>query len=267
MKQVLLKGNCLDKLCQIDSNSVSLIVTSPPYGKQRSKDYGGVDPKKYVDWWMEMEPEFKRVLKDDGTFIVNIKENVSNCERSTYVMELILEMRKGGWLWTEEWCWHKKNSVPGKWPNRFRDSWERCVQFNLNKKFQMFQDDVKVPIGDWAKTRLKKLSENDKKRHESSTKSGTGRNVSNWKGKDTVYPTNVLHFATECSNVGHSAAFPKSLPTFFIKLFTKEGDVVLDPFLGSGTTGVVAKELNRNFVGIEIDEKYYLLAKDRINNS
>jgi len=267
MRQELYNGDCLDILGKLEDNSVSLIVTSPPYGKQRKKDYGGIKNKNYVEWWMNIEPEFKRVLKDDGTFIVNIKENVVNCQRDTYVLELILEMKKAGWLWTEEWCWHKRNSVPGKWPNRFRDSWERCLQFNLNKKFQMFQDNVKVPIGDWANKRLKNLSNKDKTRQESATNSGSGKNISNWLDKKTVYPTNVLHFATECSNVGHSAAFPKSLPNFFIKLFTKEGDLILDPFLGSGTTGIVAKELGRDFIGIEIYEKYFLLAKDRINNS
>jgi len=260
----LINGNCKDTLSQIKDNSISLIVTSPPYGKQRSKDYGGIDPKHYVDWWLTMEPEFKRVLKDDGTFILNIKENVVSGQRSTYVMELVIEMKKHGWLWTEEWCWHKKNSTPGKWPNRFRDSWERCHQFNLNKKFQMFQDEVKVPIGAWSKTRMKKLSDNDKKRMNSKTGSGSGKNISNWIGKQTVYPSNVLHFATQCSNVGHSAAYPENLPEFFIKLFTKEGDTVLDPFMGSGTTGIVCKKLNRNFVGIEIDQKYFELSKERI---
>ena len=154
--------------------------------------------------------------------------------------------------------------MPGKWSNRFRDSWERCHQFNLNKKFQMFQDEVKVPIGDWSKTRMKKLSDNDKKRMNSKTGSGSGKNMSNWIGKQTVYPSNVLHFATQCSNVGHSAAYPESLPEFFIKLFTKEGDTVLDPFMGSGTTGIVCKKLNRNFVGIEIDQRYFELSKERI---
>ena len=115
-------------------------------------------------------------------------------------------MRKQGWLWTEEFIWHKKNCYPGKWPNRFRDAWERCLQFNKNKKFNMYQDAVKVPIGSWANSRLKNLSNIDKIRDESKNKSGFGKNVSNWVGKDTVYPTNVLHLATECSNKNHSAA-------------------------------------------------------------
>ena len=64
---------------------------------------------------------------------LNIKENVIHGEKSSYVLELILALRRQGWLWTEEFIWHKKNSVPGKWPNRFRDGWERLLQFNNRK--------------------------------------------------------------------------------------------------------------------------------------
>jgi site-specific DNA-methyltransferase (adenine-specific) len=95
-------------------------------------------------------------------------------------MELIIAMRKQGWLWTEEFIWHKKNSYPGKWPNRFRDSWERLLQFNKDKHFTMYQEEVMVPMGDWAKTRLKKLSDTDKVRDNSKVGSGFGKNISNW---------------------------------------------------------------------------------------
>jgi len=126
-------------------NSVDLIVTSPPYADQRKQTYGGIDPDNYVEWFLPISEQLLRVLKPSGTFILNIKEKVVNGERSTYVIELILRMRKQGWLWTEEFIWHKKNSYPGKWPNRFRDAWERILQFNKNRKFNMYQDEVMVP--------------------------------------------------------------------------------------------------------------------------
>ena len=75
-------------------------------------------------------------------------------------------MKKQGWLWTEEYIWYKKNSFPGKWPNRFRDAWERCLHFTKNKKFKMNQDDVMVPMGEWAKTRFNSLSNEDKIRYD-----------------------------------------------------------------------------------------------------
>jgi len=121
-----------------------------------------------------------------------------------------------------------------------------------------------VPIGDWAKGRLKNLSETDKRRDNAKNGSGFGKNVSNWLGKETVYPTNVLHLATECNNKNHSAAFPEELPEWFIKLFTKQNDTVLDPFMGSGTTIVVAQRMRRNSIGIEIVPEYYKMIKSQL---
>lgn len=258
-------GDCVKVLKKLPANSIDLIVTSPPYADQRKDTYGGVHPDEYVAWFLPKTEEFLRVLKPTGTFILNIKEKVSDGERHTYVMELILEMRKQGWLWTEEFIWHKKNCYPGKWPNRFRDAWERCLQFNKTKKFKMLQDEVRVPMGDWAKTRLKTLSDNDTIRFDSQVGNGFGKNIANWVGRDLAYPSNVLHLATECGNKKHSAAFPKALPEWFIKLFTENGDTVLDPFLGSGTTCEVARELGRNSIGIELHPEYFKIACDHLS--
>jgi site-specific DNA-methyltransferase (adenine-specific) len=264
IKPTIVLGDCLNVLKDIKENSVDLIVTSPPYADRREKTYGGVKPEEYVDWFMPRANEFLRVLKPDGTFILNIKEKVENGERHTFVIDQILELRKQGWLWTEEFIWHKKNSYPGKWPNRFRDSWERLLQFNKSRNFKMYQDEVKVPMGDWAKSRLKKLSETDKRRDNSKVGSGFGKNISNWVGREWAYPSNVLHMATETGNKSHSAVFPQELPAWFIKLFTKPGDMVLDPFLGSGTTCIAALELGRKSLGIEIFRDYFDLAKANV---
>ncbi|MFN0111998.1 MAG: DNA-methyltransferase [Blastocatellia bacterium] len=258
----LVLGDCLDVLRQLPDNAVDLIVTSPPYADSRKNTYGGIHPDKYVEWFLPIAAELRRVLKDEGSFVLNIKEKAVDGERHTYVLELILALRQQGWLWTEEYIWHKKNCAPGKWPNRFRDAWERCLQFNKQKKFKMYQDAVMVPTGDWAKARLKNLSDNDKTRFNSQVGSGFGKNISNWVGRDKAYPSNVLHLATECGNKNHSAAFPQELPAWFIKLFTAEGDLVLDPFLGSGTTCLAAYELDRHYLGIEKKEEYFQLAQD-----
>lgn len=259
-------GDSKDKLKLLADNSVDLIVTSPPYADQRKNTYGGIHPDEYVDWFLPISSQLIRVLKPSGTFILNIKEKVIDGERSTYVMELILAMRKQGWLWTEEFIWHKKNSYPGKWPNRFRDSWERLLQFNKNKKFNMYQEEVMVPMGDWAKSRLKRLSDTDKIRDNSRVGSGFGKNISNWLDREMAYPTNVLHLATECNNKNHSAAFPEELPEWFIKLFTQEEDVVLDPFMGSGTTLKVANRMRRNSIGIDIIEEYYKMVQSQLKH-
>lgn len=264
LNQILL-GDCEEILARVPDNSVDLIFTSPPYADQRKKTYGGVSPDEYVAWFMPKAAQFLRVLKPSGTFILNIKERVVDGERHTYVIELILEMRRQGWFWTEEFIWHKKNSYPGKWPNRFRDNWERLIQFNKSKKFHMYQEAVMVPVGDWAKERLAKLSDTDLVRDESKVGSGFGKNVSNWLGRDMVYPTNVIHMATECANKNHSAAFPIDLPKWFVRLFTQPGDLVLDPFIGSGTTALAAMELGRNYIGIDLNPDYIALSMARVS--
>lgn len=266
VKTEVFLGDCKEVLKQIPDNSIDLIFTSPPYADQRKNTYGGITTDKYVEWFLPIAQELLRVLKPTGTFILNIKEKVVDGERSTYVMELILSLRKQGWFWTEEFIWHKKNSYPGKWTNRFRDSWERLLQFNKDKKFTMYQDAVKVPIGDWAKGRLKNLSETDKIRDNAKNGSGFGKNISNWVDRETVYPTNVLHFATECQNKNHPAAFPENLPEWFIKLFTQENDIVLDPFAGSGTTLNVAQKMKRNAIGIEILPEYHEMMLKELEN-
>jgi len=256
----LILGDCREVLKTLKDDSVDLIFTSPPYADSRANTYGGIKPDKYVEWFLPVSKELLRVLKPTGTFVLNIKEKVVDGERHTYVIELILEMRKQGWLWTEEFIWHKKNSYPGKWPNRFRDSWERLLQFNKTRKFHMYQEDVMVPMGDWAERRLKNLSETDKVRDPSKAGSGFGKRIANWIGREKAYPSNVLHLATETKNKNHSAVFPEDLPEWFIKLFTKPGDWVLDPFMGSGTTNRVAQKIGRSSIGIEILPEYFDVA-------
>jgi len=262
----LLLGDCREKLAELEDDSVDLIITSPPYADQRRQTYGGGAPDEYVTRFMPIGAQLLRVLKPSGTFILNIKERVVDGERHTYVLELIMALRAQGWLWTEEFIWHKKNSYPGKWPNRFRDAWERLLQFNKSRTFAMYQDEVMIPMGDWAKTRLSNLSETDRKRDPSRVGSGFGKNVSNWLGRSKVYPTNVLHMATETANKGHSAAFPYDLPAWFIKLFTQPGDTVLDPFMGSGTSLVAALDLGRKAIGIDIVPEYVMMVQERLSN-
>ncbi|MDD3607025.1 MAG: site-specific DNA-methyltransferase [Candidatus Cloacimonas acidaminovorans] len=259
-------GDALEILQTIEKESIDLIVTSPPYADSRTNTYGGIKPDEYNEWFLPITQELLRILKPTGTFILNIKEKVVNGERHTYVIELILNMRKQGWLWTEEFIWHKKNCYPGKWPNRFRDAWERLLQFNKNKFFKMYQEEVMIPIGDWAEKRLSNLSHTDKIRDTSKVGSGFGKNVSNWVGKEKVYPTNVLHLATECGNKNHSATFPYALPEWFIKLFTRPGDMVLDPFMGSGTAVFAALNMGRKAIGIDINPEYYNLVLGKIQN-
>lgn len=260
----IIDGDCAQALRGYPDDFFDLIVTSPPYADRRQHTYGGIKPEHYVDWFLTRSEQFLRVLKPTGSFVLNIKEKAENGERHTYVIELILALRKQGWLWTEEYIWHKKNCYPGKWPNRFRDAWERCLHFTKTRKFKMNQEAVMVPMGEWAGPRLKSLGKNDVVRFDSKVGSGFGKNIANWIERTMAYPTNVLHLATECGNKNHSAAFPKALPEWFIMLFSDPGDWVLDPFVGSGTTLEAARDLGRNAVGIDILPEYCEMSRQRL---
>ena len=249
---------------KIAQGSVNLIVTSPPYADQRKKNYGGIHPDEYVSWFAPRAEALLQCLAEDGSFILNIKEKVVSGQRHTYVLELILALKEMGWLWVDEYCWHKKNCYPGKWPNRFRDAWERLLHFTKSKNFKMNQEAVMVPMGDWKDSRLKNLSETDRRRDNSKNDNGFGKRIENWIGRQLAYPTNVLHLPTECGYKGHPAAFPPALPEWFIRLFTDKDDVVLDPFAGSGTTLVAARGLKRKSIGIDIVGEYCDLMRERL---
>jgi len=126
------------------------------------KTYGGHHPDQYVAWFLPFAEEFLRVLKPTGSFILNIKEKVVQGERHTYVIDLILRMREQGWLWTEEYIWHKKNCYPGKWPNRFETRGNAACILRSRESFAMYQEAVMVPMGDWKHSRLRNLSETDR---------------------------------------------------------------------------------------------------------
>lgn len=262
----LMVGDCLMRLPEIPSESVDLIMTSPPYANQRRTTYGGIHPDRYLDWFLPRAAELYRVLKPDGTLMLNLKEHVVKGERHPYVIQLILALKRQGWLWTEEYIWHKKNAMPGKWPNRFRDAWERLLQFNKQRRFRMYQEAVMVPVAPRTKAKLRQLRPQDFQVVYSSTGSGFTRRTANWLGRELVYPTNVLHLAVESQNHGHSAVFPKSLPTWFIRLFSQPGDTVLDPFMGSGTTCVAAVAQGRHAIGIDVMEPYIAVAAGRIQD-
>ena len=249
----IVPGDCLDVFADLPGDSVDLIVTSPPYADARQRTYGGVKPADYVAWFAPRAAEMLRVLKPTGSFVLNIKERAADGERHTYVLDLILHLkRETGFRWVEEYIWHKTTAAPGKWKYRFRDAWERVLHFAKSRDVKMNQEAVMVPTGDWTKARLKNMSSNDRSRQESATRSGVGRRISAWQGRPMAYPSNVLHASPVAHNTGHSAPFPEWLPEFFIKLFTDPGDIVVDPFAGSGTTLRVATRLRRRAIGVEL---------------
>ena len=257
---------CDDSRTRLNSYKpcADLIVTSPPYADARKKHYDSMHPDHFAEWFATFHEAFWSSLKDDGSLVINIKDKVMDGVRHRYVWQTIDKLVGLGWHCIEDYIWHKPNPMPGYWPTRLRDGWEYCFHLAKSKRPYMNQDAVRIPIGNWAKSRLDKLGEGDKKRHNSENDSGFGRDLSRWVGKDTVLPTNVLSFSPVTKNKGHPAAFPLDLPMFFIKLLTRPGGLVIDPFCGSGTTGIAALSLQRDCMLIDNNEEYCRVAYERV---
>jgi site-specific DNA-methyltransferase (adenine-specific) len=247
------------QLRRLPDASVDLIVTSPPYADKRSDCFEVVRAKDYVDWFLPISAELHRILKDTGSFVLNLKEGVKNGERQTYVYELVIALKAQGWLWIDDYIWSKPNGVPGRWANRLCDRWEHLYHLVRKKKFAFYPDAVRQP------RKYFEFRRRENKRKMSKTGSGfTINHGANDYSTPTVLPGNVITPATVAHNVGHPAAFPVALPEWFIKLFTVEGDTVLDPFLGSGTTAIAAERLGRRWIGCEKSAEYVEVAMGRI---
>jgi len=164
----------------------------------------------------------------------------------------------------DDYIWHKTNPMPGRWPTHLRDGWEYVFHLAKTKTPYFNADAVRVPLGEWLKRRGSKPTQRDKRKCLSATGSGFGVARSYWYGKESVLPSNVLTLHCENRNVGHPAAFPKQLPEFFIKLLTPDNGFVIDPFSGSGTTGLAAVHLGRQCLLIDNKKAYCELANQRI---
>ena len=251
----IINGDCREVLRDYNGR-VDLIVTSPPYANARRKHYDGIHPDKFEEWFLSFHEPFFNAVKEDGSLVINIKDKVVNGVRHRFVWRTIEALCERGWHAIDDYLWHKTNPMPGYWPTRLRDGWEYCFHLAKSKRPFFDSEAVRKPIGEWVESRLRKLGGNDLSRHNSVNESGFGRDISKWVGKQTVLPSNVISLALVGKNQGHPAVFPVDLPLFFIKLLCRNGGLVVDPFAGSGTTGIAALSLGRSCMLIDNNPTY-----------
>lgn len=252
-------SECLQYMKTLPNECVDLIVTSPPYAEQRLDTYGGVCENTFPNWFSEIGIEMYRIMKPTGAFVLNIKEHVNNGERSTYVLKTILALSEI-FIWNDTFIWNKLNPFPTGSNRRLKDGFEYCYLFVKSKHYKFYPNRVLVRSDS-------KYLENEKRRNNvcaHNVTNGSGMNMSQRYVSDFVRPSNVISISTDNTNHQHPAAFPIALPEFFIKLLTDENDVVFDPFSGSGTTLVSAKELRRHYIGCEIKKEYIDIINDRL---
>ena len=264
---MILEGDCFELIKGQPDNSVDLIVTSPPYADivNYGKNISIKKPSEYCDWLLPLFNDIYRILKPSGSFILNINDNCSNGLRNPFIYELIYRSQKQTELkFYDTYIWHKKNGIPNGSPKRFRNNTEFIFHFVKEQKQVKFYIDrvLQEPAESYI--------------NRSKTPQGVDRIVIDGKRikprkmvkSDKVRPDNVFRFSTAAASrdntIKHPAPFHKDLPSYFINLVTDEGDVVLDPFGGIMTTGLACKELNRNFIGYELNEKYAEFGRKRI---
>jgi site-specific DNA-methyltransferase (adenine-specific) len=245
--------------------SLDLCATSPPY--ERQPKYG--NGERYErDWFegffMEVAAEIKRVLKPTGQFVLNYRSRREGVERGALQYELVFWLREQGWLFVEDHVWVKPSPPPGRYRQALKDAIEYCFRFAKTDRFELYPEQCLSPAR-WDirdRERRKRLAHNHQRVN---APSGHGRNRVQ-AGPDWVAPSNAIVTEPEFSPnpSKHPARFPPAIPEFFIKLCTRPGGSVFDPFAGTATTGIVAEALNRSWVMAELDKAYCDVVPDRL---
>jgi DNA modification methylase len=279
-KHRLICGDCRDfgvigKL--LDGKHANMVITSPPYATQREYDptsgFKPLPPDEYCEWFHDVAANIQAILAPDGSYFLNIKAHADEGERNLYVMDLVLaHKRQWGWRFVDEFCWRKTdNGVPGGWGNRFKNAWEPIFHFCRQPEIKFRPKAVGHASEDCFD-----YSPNNPKSTSGSGLLGTGARGSaagkvgasddEGRFRGVARPSNVIEARTESNQGSHSAPFPRGLVEFFVSAFTDAGDVVFDPFLGSGTSIAAAEVLGRIGIGCEISPSYCDVILRRISN-
>ncbi len=260
--------DCLEGMKKIEDDSVDVIFTSPPYADRRKNSYKGYHHTVYNDWFVKIASEIKRVLRPTGSFFLNIKPHCEKGERLLYTYELVIRLRNEvGLKFVDEFSW-TKNGVPGRFVGRFKNAFEPVYHFKKGDKITFNPYEVAEPMKEESLARASRKASG-----ESSNGSGFAgmRKNETMANKKLALPSNHLHIPQKSNQFTlqskHPAVFPIELPEFFIKAFSNKGDIVLDPFIGSGTTAVACINTNRNYIGFELDKQYCEIANERIQKA
>ena len=256
-KHRLLCADCRDPVAVarlFEGSKAAVIVTSPPYATQREYDpasgFQPVKPEDYTDWYRAVADNIASVLAPDGSYFLNIKEHAEEGQRHLYVKDLTLaHVRQWGWRFVDELCWRKTdNGVPGGWQNRFKNAWEPIFHFCRQPQIKFRAEAVSHASED-----VFGYSPDNPKSRSGSGLLGCGPRA---EGEGLARPSNVIEAKAEGGQGTHSVPFPKAIPEFCIRAFSDPGDVIADPFLGSGTVLVAAALLDRIGYGTELSPAY-----------
>ena len=279
------QGDALEVLKQMPSESVDMCITSPPYWNMR--DYGDKNQlgleyttSEFIDNLYNVFHELKRVLKDEGSLWINIRDTyskgvkrcgVKNKSLSMIPERLIIKLLDDGWILRNDIIWHKPNAMPDSCKNRFTVDYEHLYFLTKKDKGYYFKTQYE-PYTSNIKDKKDSINNNDKDKRSALIKSKMVRHGANgttlnspskWSDKGRIKRT-TWSINTKSYKEAHFATYPTELIECPIDAGCPEGGIVLDPFMGSGTTGVVAKKQGKHYVGIELNKEYIEIADNRI---
>ena len=274
-------GDCLDVLRSVPDNSIDLIMTSPPYADQ-IKDYGDVvkkiKPDDYIDWFLPRAQEFLRVLKPEGSFVLNINDKLEGRYQNIFVFKLVVALCDvAGFHLVRDYIWYNPATPPNVFSRgtmgRTKKSHEYCFWFSKSERWTFNMDPIRKPYSKSMKDILGGKAVNRGGREKNSRPSRHNFDLSHaWNDKGGADPGSVISLSNTSSNgivqklckelgIQHPARYPEKLAEFFILSGTNSGEIVMDPFAGSGTTGVVARKHGRRFLCIDINPDYQKLGQ------
>jgi len=243
-----------------------LVLTSPPYADMRT--YVKIPANEYVDWFLPIARQIKKALRENGVFVLNIRNNISEGRRHTYVYELVhkltLDEDRGGvgFDLIDDLIWDKGKMLPNTKGKRAMDCWEFAFVFGKGLDVTWNPDPLRTPYNERSLQRFKDPVK---------IRWGTYRTE---RGERIVkphplgaFPKNILKIGSENLSQGHTAVFPVAFAEWFVKGYSNPGDLVYDPFGGSGTTAVAAQKHGRRWILTEIHKEYIEIAKKRISDT
>jgi len=255
MQNQIICGNCYDSIEKIPDDSVNLVFTSPPYAEQRKNLYAGIKEEEYPKWFSSFMLKLKEKVKQDASVFIVIRPHIRDGVVSDYVLRTQLAIREVGWKECEELIWYKPDGPPLGHNQRPRRSWEKVLWFSLsNKPYINLRACASVSdkVGLAGSSRFGK-------RLLHTTKSKKMR-----RDKSRISDVFIAKVGEISRKIMHPAMFPRTLAAQFIKTFSKPGDMVLDPFCGSGTTLLEAHRLERKYLGIDVSSEYCEMARNRL---
>lgn len=248
METQLFKGDCIEILKKLDAETIDCCITSPPYDDLRN--YNSIFNCE------ELATQLYRVLKKGGVVVWNVNDRIKNGTKSLTSFKQAITFNQIGFNVNDVMIWKKKNPIPQVKQPRYNQCFEYMFIFSKGKPKTFNPIMVKC--------------DNANKNYNSTCKKATKDNERQYKEfaiNEEKVSDNIWEIAVAQNDTIHPAVFPLEMPMKHIETWTNKNDVVLDCFMGSGTTGIACKLLKRNFIGIEIDDKYFNLAKKRIDNT